>query len=294
MMHAHNAIAAEKGKRHIILLSGVSGAGKSQALKFLEDMGYEAIDNIPLNLLPMVTGQADSADKLVLGVDVRSRDFSPENLFAAMNMWRNTPDCKVTLVFMECDDAKLQQRFTETRRKHPLALDRPVEDGIRIERELLSPVRAQADFVLNTTHYSVHDLKRHIRDHFATESAELLVFVSSFSFREGVPRDADMVLDVRFLNNPHWEENLRPLSGKDTPVADYIRHDKDFPVFFERLCELLKPLLPRYREEGKSYFTIAIGCTGGRHRSVFMTENLAGYLSQLGYKVGVRHRDLKE
>lgn len=293
-MNVSPAITAEEGRRHIILLSGMSGAGKSQALRFLEDMGYEAIDNIPLNLLPMVTGQTDGAGKLVLGVDVRSRDFSPENLFAALDMWHQNAACKVTLIFMDCDDSKLQQRFTETRRKHPLAIDRPVEDGIRIERELLSPVREKADFILNTTSYSVHDLKRYIRDHFAPEGSELLVFVSSFSFREGVPRDADMVLDVRFLSNPHWEDTLRPMNGKDAAVGEYIMRDADFVAFFEHLCELLKPLLPRYREEGKSYFTIAIGCTGGRHRSVFMTEKLAGYLSQLGYKVGIRHRDLKE
>lgn len=293
-MNSQPATTRTNGQRHIILLSGMSGAGKSQALRFLEDMGYEAIDNIPLNLLPLVTGQSDTAQKLVLGVDVRSRDFSPEKLFAALTMWRNTPDCKVTLVFMDCDDSKIQQRFTETRRKHPLAIDRPVEDGIRIERELLKPLRDKADSILNTTNYSVHDLKRYIRDHFAPESSELLVFATSFSFREGVPRDADMVLDVRFLRNPHWEESLRPMSGKNAPVAEYIMQDPDFAVFFERICELLKPLLPRYHEEGKSYFTIAIGCTGGRHRSVFATEKLAGYLTGLGYKVGIRHRDLKE
>lgn len=282
-------------KRHIILLSGMSGAGKSQALKCLEDMGYEAIDNIPLNLLQMVTGRADRGpERLVLGVDVRSRDFSPERLFAAMNLWRRAADCEVTLVFMDCDDSILQRRFTETRRTHPLAKDRPVEDGIRLERELLAELRKQADWVLDTSGYSVHDLKRHIRDHFAPESSQLQVFVTSFSFREGVPRDADMVLDVRFLSNPHWVDDLRPMNGKDAPVAEYIARDKDFPLFFERLCALVEPLLPRYREEGKSYFTFAVGCTGGRHRSVFIAEKLTAYLTALGYKVNVRHRDLKE
>lgn len=286
--------AIEEGKRHIILLSGMSGAGKSQALKCLEDMGYEAIDNIPLNLLPLVAGQSDTANRLVLGVDVRSRDFSPERLFSALNTWRDAQNTEVTLVFMDCDDIRLQRRYTETRRKHPMASDRPVEDGIRLERELLAPVREKADFILNTSNFSVHDLKRYIRDHLAPESSELLVFVTSFSFREGVPRDADMVMDVRFLSNPHWEENLRALSGKDTAVGEYISCDKDFDKFFGGLCDLVEPLLPRYREEGKSYFTIAMGCTGGRHRSVYTAEKLAGYLTQLGYKVGTRHRDLKE
>ncbi|MCH2547558.1 MAG: RNase adapter RapZ [Alphaproteobacteria bacterium] len=283
-----------RSKPHIILLTGMSGAGKSQALKALEDVGYEAIDNIPLNLLPIVAGQTDAAERIVLGVDVRSRNFSPEKLFASLDTWREGDSREVTLVFLECDDVILQRRFTETRRKHPVAKDRPVEDGIRLERELLAPVRKEADIIMNTSDFSVHDLKRYIRDHFASEVGEMLVFVTSFSFREGVPRDADMVLDVRFLQNPHWEESLRPMTGKDAPVAKYIKADKDFPAFFDNVCGLVKPLLPRYLEEGKSYFTIAIGCTGGRHRSVFITENLAGYLAELGYKVGVRHRNLQE
>jgi RNase adapter protein RapZ len=281
-------------KREILLLTGMSGAGKSHALKCFEDMGYEAIDNIPLSLLPVVTAQPAGAQKLVLGVDVRSREFSPEKLFDALNAWRSLPDCEASLVYLDCEDVALQRRFTETRRKHPLASDRPVADGLRLERELLEPVRAKADVLLDTTGFSVHDLKRYIRDNFAEESSELLVFVTSFSFREGVPRDADMVVDVRFLANPHWVEGLRAKTGKDAEVGEYIRQDKDYAGFFERLCALLTPLLPRYREEGKSYFTIATGCTGGKHRSVFTTENLAGYLSQLGYKVGIRHRDLKE
>lgn len=287
--------AAAPDKRHIILLTGMSGAGKSLALKYLEDMGYEAIDNIPLGLLPMVAGQAEEgADRLVLGIDVRSRDFSPERVLATVDSWRAAEQRDVTLVFMDCDDIMLQRRFTETRRKHPLATDRPIEDGIRLERELLAPMRAAADYVLDTGGYSVHDLKRHIRDRFAVDGNGLLVFVTSFSFREGLPRDADMVVDVRFLSNPHWDEELRPLSGKDAPVADYVARDKDFAPFFDNLCRLVQPLLPRYREEGKSYFTLAVGCTGGRHRSVFIAEKLSGFLSGLGYKVGIRHRDLKE
>lgn len=282
--------------RHIIVLTGLSGAGKSHALKCFEDMGYEAIDNIPLNMLGLVARQVRGRDvpqHIALGVDVRSRDFSPENLLAALKNWRLSKANKVSLVFLDCDDEALQRRFTETRRKHPLALDRPVEDGITLERELLAPVRAVADDVINTTTFSVHDLKRYVRDHFSSETSELLLFVTSFSFREGLPRDADMVIDVRFLSNPHWDESLRPLNGKDAPVQAYIEQDKDFAPFFERLCQLLVPMLPRYKEEGKSYFTVAVGCTGGKHRSVFVTEKLAGFLSGLGYKLGVRHRDLK-
>lgn len=283
--------------RHIIVLTGMSGAGKSHALKYLEDMGYEAIDNIPLNMLGLVARQVRGRDvpqRIVLGVDVRSRDFAPERLFTTLKHWKQAEHQLVDLVFLESDDEVLQRRFTETRRKHPLALDRPIEDGIDLERELLAPVRDAADTVLDTTHFSVHDLKRYIRGKFAQEAgAELSLFVTSFSFRQGLPRDADMVIDVRFLKNPHYEEELRPQNGKDAPVAEYIQKDKDFAPFFERLTELLLPLLPRYREEGKSYFTVAVGCTGGKHRSVFVAEKLAAFLAAQGYKSGVRHRDLK-
>jgi RNase adapter protein RapZ len=172
-------------------------------------------------------------------------------------------------------------------------LDRPVEDGIILERELLEPVRNAADAIINTSHFSVHDLKRYVRDHFTSETSELLLFVTSFSFREGLPRDADMVIDVRFLKNPHYDPLLRPLNGQDVPVQKFIEKDPDFEMFFKRLCDLLIPMLPRYREEGKSYFTIAVGCTGGKHRSVFVAEKLSGFLSDLGYKLAVRHRDLK-
>lgn len=281
--------------REILLLTGMSGAGKSQALKTLEDMGFEAIDNIPLSLLEAVLVRGGRGpSKLAIGVDVRSREFSPETVMNLMQRWRADSRLKAQLVFLECEDDVLQRRFTETRRKHPLAQDRPVSDGIALERELLAPVKHDADAVVNTTRFSVHDLKRYIHDHFSSSGgSELLLFVTSFSFREGIPRDSDMVMDVRFLANPHYDEVLRPLNGKDAPVAEYIEKDKDFQEFFKRFTELLTPLLPRYKAEGKSYFTVSIGCTGGKHRSVFVTEKLAGFLSTLGYKVGIRHRDLK-
>lgn len=282
--------------RHIIVLTGLSGAGKSHALKCLEDMGYEAIDNIPLNMLGLVARQVRGRDvprHIALGVDVRSRNFSPETLLAALKNWRLSGANKVNLVFLECENEVLQRRFTETRRKHPLALDRPVEDGILLERELLEPVRNAADAIINTSYFSVHDLKRYVRDHFASETTELLVFVTSFSFREGLPRDADMVIDVRFLTNPHYDPILKPLNGTDFPVQQFIEQDTDFHSFFIQLCKLIEPMLPRYKKEGKSYFTFAVGCTGGKHRSVFVAEKLTGFLSDLGYKVAVRHRDLK-
>lgn len=281
-------------QEELVILTGVSGAGKSSALKYLEDLGYEAIDNLPLRLLSAVAGMPSGTEhRLVVGIDVRSRDFSVKKLLNFIEKQRKQAPYPVKVVFLDCEDSVLQNRYTETRRKHPLAVDRPVEDGIRLERELLEEVKATADWVLDTSRFSVHDLKRHIHTAFSDVGANLKVFVSSFSFKEGVPRDADMVIDVRFLANPHWNEQLRPLTGKDAPVQEFIAQDRDFAAFYHNLIQLLAPLLPRYKEEGKSYLTLAFGCTGGKHRSVFCAEKAAGDLAEMGYNVSVRHRDLE-
>lgn len=279
----------------IILLTGMSGAGKSLALKSLEDIGYEAIDNLPLNMLSLLLERpSEVPPKLALGVDVRSRHFSAENLLDAVEGWRKEYGQSVELVFMDCEDDVLQGRFAETRRKHPLAQDRPVMDGITLERELVGPITAKADRVMQTSGYSAQELKRRIRQMYGQAEAELLLFLTSFSFRVGVPRDADMVIDVRFLQNPHYVPELKQLTGREKPVGDYIEQDPDYSSFFDNLCRLVQPLLPRYKAEGKSYFTLAVGCTGGRHRSVYTVEKLAGFLNQLGYKSTVTHRELIE
>jgi RNase adapter protein RapZ len=281
-------------ERTILIITGLSGAGKSHALKSLEDSGFEAIDNLPLSLLRAVAGQGSDAApaRLAIGVDVRSRDFSAENLFWVIENWRSELHCRLELLFLDADDDVLQRRYTETRRRHPLALDRAVADGIALERELLQPLRKAADRVLNTSALTVHELKRYMQEHFSPFSSSFLVFLTSFSYREGLPRDADMVLDVRFLRNPHYEVHLREKTGLDHDVGAYIIQDTDFESFYANLTTLLSPLLPRYLQEGKSYFTLAVGCTGGKHRSVFVVEKLAGFLRNLGYKVGVRHREL--
>ncbi|HEY4124810.1 MAG TPA: RNase adapter RapZ, partial [Rhizomicrobium sp.] len=203
------------------------------------------------------------------------------------------PGLDSKLVFLECTDEALERRFTETRRRHPLALDRPVSDGIKREREMLWKLRDAADHVIDTSLLSLHDLRRQIAGHFRIDNAHgLTLFVTSFSYRHGVPREADLVFDVRFLVNPHWEPKLRPLTGRDAAIAEYIHRDASYKSFMDHLTQLLTPLLPRYREEGKSYLTIAIGCTGGRHRSVLVTEDLATILAAHGYVVGIGHRDL--
>jgi len=266
----------------LIIVTGMSGAGRSTALKAFEDMGYEAVDNLPLSLLPNLVVPTTDQPPLALGVEV-----------AALDSLVDDQGLDLRIVFLDCDDDRLERRYTETRRPHPLAAERPVGDGIRLERERVRPLRDRADLVVDTSLLTPGDLKRVLHGHFhlAVEPG-LSIFVTSFSFRQGLPRDADLVLDVRFLRNPHYVAGLKPLSGKDAAVGEYIAADPDFPALFDQLCGWLKPLLPRYEREGKSYLTIAIGCTGGRHRSVYVAERLAGWLHRDGRSVSVAHRDL--
>ena len=278
--------------RRFVLVTGMSGAGLSTTLKSLEDLGYEVLDNLPLFLFDLLLRESESRDRpLAIGIDSRTRDFTAETLLTRLNQLRGQPGVAVQLVCVDADDDVLLRRFTETRRRHPLALDRPIMDGIRNEREILKPLEAAADVVIDTSDSSIHDLRRIVAGYFSLErTPELGVFVTSFSYRKGLPRDADLVFDVRFLRNPHWDPALRPFTGQDPRVAAYIEGDPECTPFIERLTGFLSPLLPRYRMEGKSYLTIAIGCTGGRHRSVFVAERLAAWLRGQGTKVGVSHR----
>lgn len=277
----------------VLLITGLSGAGRSVALKALEDLGWEAIDNVPLKLVPslLASGGGDT-HRLAIGTDARSRDFSLSHFNEMLAALRAQRDHDVRLLFLEADDEMLQRRFTETRRKHPLALDRPVIDGIRHERSLLAPLRDHADLVLDTSEWTNADLRHAMREYYSTEQRNLSLFVTSFSFKRGIPRDADMVFDVRFLRNPFYDNALRDKTGLDPAVSAFVEADPDFAGFFERLTGLVAPLLPRYLLEGKAYLTICIGCTGGWHRSVMVAEKLAGFLRKKEYKVGVRHREL--
>ena len=286
--------APDQDRRRILLATGMSGAGLSVALKALEDLGYESVDNLRLSLVPALIAQADPGHRpLAIVIDSRTRDFSVTAFLDQVEALKARPDLEVRLLFLECGDEVLQRRFTETRRRHPLANDRPVPDGIQRERALLFPLKQRADVIIDTTQLSIHDLRRILGGHFSLDAQPALqVFVTSFSFRLGLPREADLVFDVRFLTNPHWDPALRPLTGRDAAVAARVAGDPDFPEFFENLTGLLRPLLPRYNQEGKSYLTIAVGCTGGRHRSVFVAERLADWLKGVGLKVGLSHRDL--
>ena len=280
----------DAGLLPLVLVTGLSGAGHSTALRALEDLGYEAVDNLPLALLNAPSG----FDRPVaLGIDSRTRGFTAEALLERIERLRAEPALAVTLLFLTCSDEVLQRRYTETRRRHPLAQDRPVADGIRQERLLLDRLRDEADLVIDSTDLAIGDLKRLIQGQFALDRRPgLAIAVMSFSYRYGLPREADLVFDVRFLNNPHYRPALRPLTGSDPAVGAYIEADPGYAPFFTNLTKLLLPLLPGYEREGKSYLTLAVGCTGGRHRSVFIAERLAGWMAGQGRHVDLRHRDI--
>jgi UPF0042 nucleotide-binding protein len=283
-------------QRRLVIVTGMSGAGRTSSLKALEDLGFEAIDNLPIPLIERFIRLDDGLERdLAIGLDSRTRAFDPKRLAGLVErLARANPKVSVALLFFDCDDEVLQQRYTETRRRHPLAVDRPVQDGIAAERALLTPLKAAASLVVDTTQLALHDLKRLLAGHFAAADRRSTLTIScvSFAYRRGLPREADLVFDVRFLRNPHYDPVLGPLTGLDPAVQSYIRADQDFMAFEDALGALLGPLLPRYQAEGKSYLTIAFGCTGGQHRSVFLADRLAGSLRAAGYEVSTTHREL--
>jgi len=279
--------------RKIVLVTGLSGAGLSTALKVFEDMGYEAVDNLRLGLVRALVDAATEGHGLAVAIDTRNVNFSVQAILDLYAELAARPELAVKLVFLDSTADVLQRRFTETRRRHPMAVDRPVTDGIRREREMTSRLRDEADQVIDTSALSIHDLRRLIGGSFRLEQdSGLSIFVTSFSFRQGLPREADLVFDVRFLANPHWDPALRPLTGQMPEVAAYIMKDEYYQPFIDHLEALLVPLMPRYQQEGKSYLTIAMGCTGGRHRSVLVAEQCATFLAKKGYIVGIGHRDM--
>lgn len=286
-------------RTQVLLLTGMSGAGKSTAIKILEDLGYEGVGNIPLSLLAGLLAPADGGagrsrhDALAVDIDIRTRDFTTARFLARLEPLLARDDLDVRLIFLDCDDDVLAQRYTETRRRHPLAEDRPLMDGIISERALIGPLRARADLVIDTTQSAIPDLRGILTGHFHLDAGPALsITVTSFAFRRGLPREADLVFDVRFLANPHYEEKLRRLTGRDAAVAAYVATDAAFAPFFERLAEMVIELLPYYEREGKTYLTIAVGCTGGRHRSVLVAERLGERLREAGHGAEVRHRDI--
>jgi UPF0042 nucleotide-binding protein len=230
--------------------------------------------------------------RVAIGVDIRTRDFGIEPFLTCCEDIAAMDQVSARILFLDCDDEELRRRYEETRHRHPLAADRPVADGIARERKLVSALRDRADIMIDTTGHGPGELKRILEGHLASHAeADLAVFVTSFAYRRGLPREADLVFDVRFLANPHYVPELRGKTGKDPAVARYIENDPSFQPFFDNLTELLKPLLPGFRAEGKSYLTIAVGCTGGRHRSVFVAERLMVWFESIGQPVRIQHRD---
>ncbi|MEO1292183.1 MAG: RNase adapter RapZ [Pseudomonadota bacterium] len=278
----------------VAIVTGPSGAGRSTAINALEDLGFEAIDNLPLSLLERLFRGGAHDRPLAIGVDARTRDFSAEALAAAIEALAANPQLNVSLVYIDCDTSTLLRRFSETRRRHPLAQQETPLVGIERERAMLHPLRPRADILIDTSTLSPHELRAEIGRWFDRPTrTSMAVSVQSFSFKRGTPRSADMVLDCRFLRNPHWREELRPLTGTAPAVADYVTEDPLYKPFFDQTLAMLELLLPAYKAEGKSYFTVALGCTGGKHRSVCLAEGLGNRLAYTGWQVSIRHRELE-
>lgn len=282
----------------LVLITGISGAGRSTALRTLEDFGFEAVDNLPLGLLARLASSlrvdgAGSGKPLAVGIDIRNRDFDPDAFMEELDRLQMIGLLKISVLFIDSDDETLIRRYKESRRPHPLTPDRQAADGLKLERHLLEPLRGRADIVIDTTSLTPWQLKERLKAIFDPDQAGMGVTFMSFGFKNGVPRETDLMFDVRFLQNPHYDPELRPLTGLDKPVGDAVSADADFDSFLERLQSLLTLTLPRYEQEGKSHLTVAIGCTGGRHRSVFITETMAKWLDGAGnWPVHVYHRDL--
>jgi UPF0042 nucleotide-binding protein len=282
-----------EGQQRILLVTGMLGAGKSTALRELEDLGWEAIDNFPIRLLGRLVGAEGADHSIAIGFDCRTRDFVPAEVIDRVKKLHEREGLSLTTVFLDCAGHELERRFNETRRRHFLAQDLPVADGIAAERELLSPLRRWADVLIDTTHFSTNDLQQRIREQFAASAPQqMTVIITSFGFSRGMPPVADLVFDMRFLDNPHWDPELRELTGLDPSVGEHVERDPVFTSIFGRIRDLLLELLPRYAAQGKSYVNIAFGCTGGRHRSVYVAERMSEALRAGGFSPTVLHRNL--
>ncbi|UWR11889.1 RNase adapter RapZ [Sulfitobacter mediterraneus] len=283
----------EGPQRRIVLVTGPSGAGRSSALNVLEDAGFETIDNLPLRLLPALLASPEQDRPMALGIDARNRDFSTDVILDLLGELSARADLKVELFYLDCDTDVLLRRFSETRRRHPLAPEDSPAAGIEREQALLRPLRTRADVLIDTSQLNVHDLRAEVEHWFAPGGKhDLSISVQSFSYKRGLPRSVDMVFDCRFLRNPFWDETLRGLNGTDAAVAAYVKGDQRYAGFADKVFELSQLILPASQDEGKSHISIAFGCTGGQHRSVTLAEDHALRLAQQGWQVSIRHREL--
>ncbi len=279
---------------NLVFITGPSGAGRSTAIHAFEDLGYEAIDNLPLSLVPRLIDGPSLPRPIALGLDVRNRDFSASALIELIDTLTRDPRMGLEVVYLDCAESELIRRYNQTRRRHPLAMDETPTEGIAREIDLLAPVRARADHLIDTSELTPHDLKAEIAAVFGRDaSGQMSVSVQSFSYKRGLPRGLDVVLDCRFLANPHWEASLREKDGRDALVADFVQADPLFTPFFAHVQDLILLLLPAHRREGKSHLSIGFGCTGGQHRSVAVAEKLGKVLADAGWPVSKRHRELE-
>lgn len=278
----------------VVLVTGPSGAGRSTAINALEDIGYEVIDNLPLSLVPRLVEGPPSGRPIALGLDARNRDFNAANLIELIDRLTRDPRVQLQVVYLDCSPNVLIRRFSETRRRHPMAPSTSPEDGIEREIDLLAPIKVRADQLIDTTDLNVHALKAEVARWFgAGTGPRLAVSMQSFSYKRGLPRGLDMVFDCRFLRNPHWDRALRPLDGRDPRVVAHIKEDARFSEFHQKVKDLLLFLLPAHLEEGKAHLSIGFGCSGGQHRSVAATEILGDALAENGWAVSKRHRELE-
>lgn len=285
---------ADEDVTRLVLVTGPSGAGRSTAIHVLEDLGYEAIDNLPFSLIPRLLDGPPRPTPLALGLDVRNRDFSATAVIELIDRLTRHPGYAPEVLYLDCDSSTLVRRFNETRRRHPMAEAGAPMDGIEAEKDLLAAIRARADVLVNTSDMSPHDLKTELARFFDTgETQRLTVSVQSFSYKRGVPRGIDIMFDCRFLDNPHWQPDLRAQDGRNDAVQAHIRADSRFDEFFTRVRDLILFVLPAHLAEGKTHVAIGFGCTGGQHRSVTLTELMAAALAEQGWQVSKRHRELE-
>jgi RNase adapter protein RapZ len=281
-------------KPELVVITGLSGSGKGSVLKALEDLGFYSVDNLPVELIPKfaeLTHESPSIHGAALVVDVREGGGLKRFPAVLTRIRRTVP---TRLLFLEADDSAIVRRFSETRRPHPLGADRSIPKSIRTERAQLAPIRAMADLIINTSKFTVHELREFIGERFGGQGdgSRILIYVTSFGYRHGIPPDSDLVFDVRFLPNPNYIPRFKNLTGRNPGVARYIRSFPQTVEFIERIRDLLVYLLPHYIREGKSYLTIAFGCTGGQHRSVMIAEQIRKHLTKAGFKVKASHRDI--